>query len=1313
EGPLLLTREASDEGKDALHKNFDIIAKKKGYDPRKLKKLGSGFKGSAYEIDSQFVFKLTTDKSEAIASSAIMNKGKNLKHVVKVFDVYRLKDLPMPMYGIKLEKLQPLSEDEKDDLELVRIIRSKPAALKVAVKQGPEAVKAFINKEFEDDDPEDIIEIMEKYSLFEVMKELNSIGVTYIDYHEDNVMKRGSDFVMIDPGMSEIQGGTEPPVLEKCTIAFTNDIIESMGIKKSVREGGKAMNADRVPLANIQPTIDTFTDFALKGLQYKSVKPIGSTGKKSSSGDIDLGFDTEMSLDDIAAKMKAAGLEFKIHRGLGEVSVAFPQFSPEGKTDLTAQIDLMVGPEAWTQFQYYGPGDDSKYKGVYVKGIINGLLRVLGNYSVSPARGIFSKDDKEKNYLQDPEAVVRVINKKTTTPWTLQDLKQPFEKIWDKTKETVAPDDVEKIKEYFLNFMKSTKLPPPSELTEAPESKKRPKGIVHLEDMKPDEFMLWLKKYADTPLEGGLEISEKVDGSAFMLFGVENGKLWTQSKNGSKMFSSDAWPKKSWAEALTTAHKALESKADAITSAWPEGVSAFTSEILYTKIPNSVEYGPNVIMIHGVLSDTGQTLSPNDAKNFSEQIIKPTGGQLSSPGESWMFEYKPVIKPEDMMIDVKVEYDTLGAIYHDLKLAEPEKRKKAGREIYKVHLEDFKAIQIAVKKKLVKQLRGMKSVYGPEGGDIEGIVFRDLEDDSLVKLVDKEYFTKLNSFLWHYRKMLSAGVKIGDEWKTGVTQNLRDMIAKDVLGDKRASSTTFVKSMAKRANDVKFPETAKTSQTKVDYLLADYIQKDKLMQGDFLTKFSKALDASKEQFSSIKSEWDKEKTTDLTFTVKDDEGNPIKDIKMDPLVVKRTDESMEGMEEFFSTFDTAVAEVSSMGNDLTKKVALLKIMLGHKVEKLAGELDKMKNEGLGDDLFGGDSAPDTAGSKPLTDPGGMAGKEMDVNDPKNAEAVLKRFAVKLSKRPSLAGKNLDTPRELGAGSQGTAFDVGGKVLKITKDNKEAVASHKIMGDALKYVAKVEDVFRFPDIPIYGIVQERLNPLDKSDATNFNKLLVFTGLPVWLKSAATWDDAVDKAMSYVEKRKAKGDITSPEGKRMIQWADQFLDSLEQKYNVRASWEELKGKGITFSDYQADNLMKRGSEYVLIDIGLSNVAGGSEPPTLEGLRRVIQNEVKKAFFRKRPTGKNAGTVGRALNEGPALIDEDSRGKIRNLLKMPKRLADRMHALDPKNSFFLSQELMKWYQQLGDPGAWDKAKKDPFGIKKEPKYDTPVADPAWDAV
>ena len=65
--------------------------------------LGAGANGIAFATKDGKVFKLTRDKEEAAASANILNK--NLKNVVKIYDVFEIGKLDKPLFGIVQEKL--------------------------------------------------------------------------------------------------------------------------------------------------------------------------------------------------------------------------------------------------------------------------------------------------------------------------------------------------------------------------------------------------------------------------------------------------------------------------------------------------------------------------------------------------------------------------------------------------------------------------------------------------------------------------------------------------------------------------------------------------------------------------------------------------------------------------------------------------------------------------------------------------------------------------------------------------------------------------------------------------------------------------------------------------------------------------------------------------------------------------------------------------------------------------------------------------------------------------------------------------------
>jgi cytidyltransferase-like protein len=973
-------------------------------------------------------------------------------------------------------------------------------------------------------------------------------------------------------------------------------------------EGGAAVGGERIERENIAPTLDVFKKQILSKIKHKSVKEIGSTGKKAVSGDIDVGFDTDLSLDEIGQKLSELGVEHKVNKGLGEVNCKFQQFGKDGKKlNKFVQIDLMVGPEAWTDFSYFSAGEnETKYKGVYRAGAVLAILKsatekknkdgTVTYFSVSPSRGIFQKRGKyvtgktgaqefkaekgQQEYISDPEKVVQLISKGTGVKWTLADIKTSFEKILEKAKASFDSKKFAEVKKYISDFITGIKMPMPSELNE--EDKKPRKGIVHLEDMKPDQFLKFLEKYKDLTIKGGLEVSEKVDGSARITFGVENGKLWTASKNGPKKFSSSDYPDAPMWMPLKMAHKALESQKQQIIKAMPKDM-VFVAEVLYTKIPNSIEYGPNVIMIHGIQS-SGKVPNEEQSKKIATDFLNKVGNKLSDGKDEWLFEYKRIIQPKDVMVDVKKEYSSIKQIYDELKKLEPDKLKASGKASYKSTLQKFKAIQIALKKKLVGKLRKQKSAYGPEGGDIEGLVFRDLESGDLVKIVDKEYFTKLNNFLWSYRKMLGDGIKLGDEWKPGVMTQFRAFVGDEVMGSPAAKLQSFVQTLKRFGETLEYPAEVNTPEKKADYIIAKYIEKNKLMQGDFISKFEKVLAKVRKQFESIKSDWDSKKGKKIVFTAKDEEGNPIKKVAMDSLVKQRNEDAMAGMQEFLDGLDGALDEIRGLNGESTKRTALLKIFIGQR------GLDKLKD--IQTDELEGDVEENVIYEK----------FSSGVYQGDDFVEMAERYANLLHDK-----KGIVVGKPLGKGGNGVAFDIGNnQVLKITVDDEEASTSNylKKVGKNTKHIVHIFDVFKFPktfktDQEYFGIVQEKLDSITDS-GTLYNKLsnaLINLSSLFGVNSIdEPWDKIAERIINRVKAAEKSGILDTEEKvQKVLETAENCIRTLED-FQIDEIINELAKLKIVFQDLHVGNVMKRGNDFVVIDLGVSQSPKGGRIPKL---------------------------------------------------------------------------------------------------------------------
>lgn len=210
--------------------------------------------------------------------------------------------------------------------------------------------------------------------------------------------------------------------------------------------------------------------------------------------------------------------------------------------------------------------------------------------------------------------------------------------------------------------------------------------------------------------------------------------------------------------------------------------------------------------------------------------------------------------------------------------------------------------------------------------------------------------------------------------------------------------------------------------------------------------------------------------------------------------------------------------------------------------------------------------------------------------PEQAKEVLKKFPKGAKK---LGIQNVDALQPLGTGTQGTAFAVGDKVLKVTKDAKEAHAASVLVGQHLKNIVQFYGVWSLGDTGLYAILQEKLAPLQSDEAKAFDNALVKTGIPVWIKRAGgDWDKVKQLTKEYIAssvKKKFKT-FDSPEAKEYVKNANESWNSLTRKYGLKDMFDTLNKAGIHFADYHAGNMMKReDGTLVLIDLGLSNVKG----------------------------------------------------------------------------------------------------------------------------
>ncbi|MFA5750490.1 MAG: hypothetical protein WC895_04720, partial [Candidatus Shapirobacteria bacterium] len=197
----------------------------------RTKVLGAGSYGVAFDLGNSMVLKVTTDVSEAKAMNHVKQNGHNLKHVVKVLDIFKFKEDDMipdsGVFGIVMEKLEQLSNDEKVEFDKMMGSLDYVADLSNVFKTDKTWEKHLetfevtmkkmnvSNQRFSKERFDNMIELCKKYQMPQINDELHSLNIVFLDFHGENVMKRGSDYVMIDLGASSKSPGAEPPTLEK------------------------------------------------------------------------------------------------------------------------------------------------------------------------------------------------------------------------------------------------------------------------------------------------------------------------------------------------------------------------------------------------------------------------------------------------------------------------------------------------------------------------------------------------------------------------------------------------------------------------------------------------------------------------------------------------------------------------------------------------------------------------------------------------------------------------------------------------------------------------------------------------------------------------------------------------------------------------------------------------------------------------------------------------------------------------------------------------------------------------------------------
>jgi hypothetical protein len=295
---------------------------------------------------------------------------------------------------------------------------------------------------------------------------------------------------------------------------------------------------------------------ALTGLEFPRERWLGSTGRKPTSGDMDMAVDlSEISKEQLTAKLTAWAVSHGqdpkawVKKG-GEVHLRTPiNGRPENGY---VQTDFMFFPNLdWGQF-YYGGAEDSAYKGMNRNVLMSSIAKQLG-LKVG-ANGMFSRTTNQLvDGGMDPDYVAKTLLGRTATRDNLKNVESIYAALArDRDRDAKLADFREylareglqepgavnentevhflaKLRDRIVNQgmqpLIETEAANPYQIYEAEEAGVggRAKGIEHLEDLVfrkgsrgVDEALAIIQHAAEAPQK---TTSVKWDGKPAVIFG--------------------------------------------------------------------------------------------------------------------------------------------------------------------------------------------------------------------------------------------------------------------------------------------------------------------------------------------------------------------------------------------------------------------------------------------------------------------------------------------------------------------------------------------------------------------------------------------------------------------------------------------------------------------------------------------------------------------------------------------------------------------------------------------------------------------------
>lgn len=289
--------------------------------------------------------------------------------------------------------------------------------------------------------------------------------------------------------------------------------------------------------------------------------------------------------------------------------------------------------------------------------------------------------------------------------------------------------------------------------------------MIHIEDLKVDEFIDFVRNIYET------EASIKLDGTAALAFGFdEDGKFYTgfgrdfqDIKPELRRYSTEDWLKQKniFINSAASAHTFLEKHVKTLRKHIKPGENSL-AEVLFGDKPNCIKYDFSGINYLVILNNDSLADEVNGRKSNVDTVNYVLDADALVPKavkQVWRFGKTQRVNPSKYEINIDEELKELEIFLNSetdgMRNIDIIGMRAVGKnkELVKKVREKAESFKLNIKEKLLDQFvrKVREGDYVPaEGYSHEGVVLK--RGDERVKIIDKEVFTALHDRDWEPAK---------------------------------------------------------------------------------------------------------------------------------------------------------------------------------------------------------------------------------------------------------------------------------------------------------------------------------------------------------------------------------------------------------------------------------------------------------------------------------------------------------------------------------------------------------------------------------